>query len=183
MDKALENQLLELLDRQAILDCIHRYCRGVDRFDRELVLSAYHPDATDDHGEFVGNPEAFVDWAFTYHRDHQSSHHHMILNHSCELDGGTAHTESYWLFMAENRIKPNTFAVGRYIDRFEKRDGRWAIAARVCVTESVNDITPTTLEDEIRTQMATYGPSARDKSDVSYERPFQVKHAHTNVGK
>ena len=36
--------LRELLDRQAITDCIHRYCRGVDRMDREATCSAYHPD-------------------------------------------------------------------------------------------------------------------------------------------
>lgn len=28
-------RLLEMLDRQEILDCIHRYCRGMDRLDRE----------------------------------------------------------------------------------------------------------------------------------------------------
>ena len=70
--------LRELLDRQAILDCIHRYCRGVDRFDREMVLSVYHPDAIDHHGVFVGGPEAFVDWAFAYHAEHQEAHHHMV---------------------------------------------------------------------------------------------------------
>src|SRR5215813_10484109 len=75
----------ELLDRQAILDCIHRYCRGVDRFDRDMVLSVYHPDAIDHHGAFVGGPEAFVDWAFNYHTENQQAHHHMVMNHSCEL--------------------------------------------------------------------------------------------------
>ena len=180
MDKAMENGLQDLLDRQAILDCIYRYCRGVDRFDRDLVLSVYHPDATDDHGEFVGSPEAFVDWAFAYHQKHQISHHHMILNHSCELDGDTAHTESYWVFLAENRVKPNTLAAGRYIDRMEKRDGRWAIAARVCIVESVNDLTPEDMPEEARAHMAAYGPSTRDKDDVSYERPLKIKHPHTN---
>jgi hypothetical protein len=39
-----------------------RCCRGVDRMDRELLLSAYHSDAVDDHGMFVGGPEAFADY-------------------------------------------------------------------------------------------------------------------------
>jgi hypothetical protein len=34
-----------LLDRQAILDCVHNYCRALDRLDRALLLSVYHPDA------------------------------------------------------------------------------------------------------------------------------------------
>lgn len=180
MDKTQENALLELLDRQAILDCIYRYCRGVDRFDRDLVLSAYHPDATDAHGEFTGSPQGFVEWAFGYHKEHQLSHHHMILNHSCELDGDIAHTESYWIFMAENRTKPNTLAVGRYIDRMEKREGRWAIADRICVTESVNDIDPSDIPEETRAYMQAYGPSERGRTDVSYERPLLVRHPYTS---
>lgn len=43
MTPELERRLENLLDRQAILDCIHRYCRGVDRMDRQLTLSVYHP--------------------------------------------------------------------------------------------------------------------------------------------
>jgi hypothetical protein len=31
-----------------------RYSRGIDRLDRDMLLSAYHPDAIDDHGMFVG---------------------------------------------------------------------------------------------------------------------------------
>jgi len=39
-----------------------RYCRGVDRLDAGLMLSAYHDGATDDHGETprfrcVGSPK------------------------------------------------------------------------------------------------------------------------------
>ncbi|MEO8804472.1 MAG: nuclear transport factor 2 family protein [Burkholderiaceae bacterium] len=89
----LEATVRALSDRQDILDCLHRYCRGVDRFDRDLLLSVYHPDAVDDHGVFVGNREAFVDWALAYHAEHQLSHHHMIFNPTIELHGDTAHTE------------------------------------------------------------------------------------------
>jgi hypothetical protein len=67
MAPELEKGLQELLERQAILDCIHRHCRGVDRMDRQLTLSAYHPDAIDDRGAFIGNPDEFVYWAFGYH--------------------------------------------------------------------------------------------------------------------
>ena len=56
-----------LQDRQEIHNCIIRYSRGVDRLDRELLLSVYHPDAIDDHGMFVGGPEEFADWALAMH--------------------------------------------------------------------------------------------------------------------
>ncbi len=45
----------QLSDIQSIRECVNNYCRGVDRLDEDLMKSAYWPDATDDHGVFVGN--------------------------------------------------------------------------------------------------------------------------------
>jgi SnoaL-like domain len=175
MDTHLETTIRELSDRQAILDCVHRYCRGVDRLDRDLVLSAYHPGAVDDHGVFVGTREAFVDWAFAYHREYQLSHHHMVFNHSVELLGDEAHAETYWLFFGENRVKPNTLAVGRYLDRFERRNGVWAIAERVCISESVCDLQQTDLPQEYLAALMSNGKSVRDRNDKSYQRPLTAR--------
>jgi hypothetical protein len=33
----------ELYDQQKIRDVVINYCRGVDRMDRDLFLSCYHP--------------------------------------------------------------------------------------------------------------------------------------------
>ena len=41
-----------LLDREAIREAMGRYCRGIDRLDVDLIRSAYHEDAFDDHGPF-----------------------------------------------------------------------------------------------------------------------------------
>jgi hypothetical protein len=51
-----------LLDREAIREVMARYCRGIDRLDVELIKSAYHPDAFDDHGPFKGLRDDFVEW-------------------------------------------------------------------------------------------------------------------------
>lgn len=163
----------EVLDRQAILDCIHRYCRGVDRFDREMVLSVYHADAIDHHGVFVGGPEAFVDWAFSYHAEYQKAHHHMVMNHTCELDGDTAHTETYWIFSGINQQGPPSIHFGRYVDRFERRNGRWAIATRVCLSEWHAAMVDMPMPAEYLAQLMSGGTGARDRSDVSYERPLR----------
>jgi hypothetical protein len=171
----LEAKVRELSDRSDILECLHNYCRGIDRLDRELLLSVYHPDAIDDHGVVVGDRETFVNWAMGYHTEHQISHHHMIFNPTIDLQGDVAHTEVYWLFFGENKTKPDTLAVGRYIDRFERRNGRWAIAARVCISESVNDLSPTALPKEYRAALMSNGPSSRDRNDRSYERPLNPR--------
>jgi ketosteroid isomerase-like protein len=173
--KNIERELRELLDRQAIHDCIIRYCRGVDRGDRQLLLSAYHPDAVDDHGLFVGDPEAFADYFSAFHQEHQSATQHIISNHSCELDGDTAHCETYWLYAAMNREGPAlSLGGGRYIDRMECRKGRWAIADRKCLLDwqgapGEYDLTPEQLQRAMGAGIGT-----RDRSDPSYERPLKI---------
>lgn len=175
LDPSLEQKLRELLDRQAIHDVVLRYCRGVDRLDRELILSAYHPDAIDDHGLFVGGPEAFADYFSAFHESQQSATQHIITNHFCDLLGDVAHTETYWLFAAMNREGPAlSLGGGRYVDRMEKRDGRWAIAQRKCLYDWQGvpgdyDLTPEQLK-----AMLGAGPATRDRSDPSYERPLRV---------
>jgi hypothetical protein len=52
-----------LLDRQDILDCLTRFSRGMDRFDREVFLSAFHADAVIAAGDFVGGPADLYNWA------------------------------------------------------------------------------------------------------------------------
>ena len=56
------------LDRQAIVDCIHRYARGVDRADDELLRSAYHPDAVEDHGAYIGDVDGLIPFLAWAHR-------------------------------------------------------------------------------------------------------------------
>ena len=174
MDASLETMLRELHDRQAIRDKIYAYCRGVDRQDRALLLSVYHPDAIDDHGLYVGLPEAFADWAFELHGRLQSAHQHIVTNHSCELDGDVAHAETYWLFAAMNRDGTLNLGGGRYIDRFERRKGEWRIAARKCVPDWGGAPSPSWLSPEAYAALASSGVTARDPSDVSYERPLTV---------
>lgn len=48
------DRLERLLDRQEITDCLTRFSRGIDRFDKPLFLSAFHTDAVIAAGDFVG---------------------------------------------------------------------------------------------------------------------------------
>src|SRR5437867_10337694 len=121
-----------LLDRQEIIDCLHRYRRGIDRHDNELLISAFHEDAIDHHGDFIGTTQEFVDWAAELHVSSSwAAHLHYLDCTYVELDGDVAHSECYVLFV--HRRTDGTaieFGGGRYIDRFERRKGAWKIAAR-----------------------------------------------------
>ena len=159
-------------DRQEIWDCLVRYTRGLDRHDKELMASAYHPDAWDDHGLKSASGSDFCDWAIGFHGQIQTHHQHFIANHTVELDGNTAHAETYYFFWGENIEGPPSLAFGRYVDRFEKRDGRWAIAYRRCITEKAGAFVEVDMPGEMKAMNASTGPCRRDRQDASYARPL-----------
>jgi hypothetical protein len=171
----LDDKIQRMVDRADIVDCLHRYARGMDRLDRALARSAYHEDAIDDHAAFVGTVDEFLDWAFAYHST-QARHQHYVSNHNIELAGDEAHVESYYLFVATERdaLAPLKLFGGRYVDRFERRDGRWAIANRACLPEWHTE----SAIPEFAAQMADHAEGnviARDVTDTSYIRPLVVK--------
>jgi hypothetical protein len=175
MDAELERMVRELHDKQAIREVIMNYARGVDRQDKALLVSCYHPDALDDHGMFVGGAEDFFDWTEPSHLGFFVAHHHILTNHVCTLDGDVAHTETYYMFAGRLPGEPPQLSLngGRYIDRLEKREGRWAIVARKCVVEWWG--TPADMSTpETQAAFAAVGKTAKDKSDLSYDRPLTV---------
>lgn len=142
----------QLLDREAIRECLFRYCRGVDRCDEAALRSAYWPDGTDSHGPYRGSASGFIDWVLERLRTSERSIH-MISNLSITLHGQWAAVESY--FQALQRKPDETgksrevFLAGRYVDRFEKRAGEWRIAHRVVVYDWMRDLgTPDLQERE-----------------------------------
>lgn len=165
-------RLEQLLERQDILDCLIRFSRGMDRFDRELFLSAFHSDAVIAAGEFVGGPQDLYEWASALHEQGQSATHHNLLNHSCEINGDSAHTETYYLFVGRNRDATNWIAGGRYIDRLERRDGVWKIALRTTAIEWSGMVPTTAIPFSEVPDINVNGIPARNKEDPSYRRPL-----------
>ena len=124
-----------LLDRQAIVDVLHRYCRGCDRADEVALRSCFHPDATHRHGAFSGQSHEFVDLAMQIVMQLKMCKH-MLSNVSIALDGDTAHAECHYLAYhrrvnADTGAEEDFFSGGRYLDRLERRDAVWRIAHRV----------------------------------------------------
>jgi hypothetical protein len=172
-DAELQERVAHLETRTEIRDCIERYARGMDRRDREILRSAYHDGAVDDHVGFVGEVDDFIDWAYAYHST-QTRYQHYLLNHTADIDGDEAHAETYYLFVGTDKEPANhlTLSGGRYIDRLERRDGRWAIVDRVCVVEW-NAESSSLITDEVIAMMSgTMKLPTHDRSDPSYARPL-----------
>jgi hypothetical protein len=165
-------RLQHMLDRQDILDCLVRFSRGMDRFDRDLFLSAFHRDAVIAAGPFVGAPDALYDWASELHESGQLSTHHNLLNHTCDITGDVAHTETYYLFTGRNRDQTNWMAGGRYIDRVERREGAWRIALRTNAIEWSGMVPTMPIPFEDVPDIHGNGSPARSKQDPSYRRPL-----------
>ena len=170
-----EASVRELIDRQRIWDCLLRYTRGVDRLDRELLMSAFHDDAVIDQGAFKGSAEQLSDWVLSGHRDNQLQTLHLMTNHLCELEGDTAHAETYVAYYGLNPGNEDSFAVGRYVDRLERRGNDWGIVCRVVTLEGTTDFKQNGFLDRMEVQEGSIASPARDHSDPSYMRPLKIK--------
>ena len=134
--------LQELLDREAIRDCLHRYCRGIDRADEAALRSAYWPDGTDAHGSYSGSASGFIDWAVSV-LPGMERNIHQIHNVLIEFQAGGAAVESY--FSAYQRQPgpegPQQWDLkGRYLDWFEKRGDEWRVLNRTVVFDWVEEM-------------------------------------------
>ena len=129
--------LARLLAKDAIREAVLRFARGADRSDLELMRSAYWPDATDDHGNFSGNALKFTEFAIEVLKRFRITMHFVTNIAITFPTDGQAHAESYFYAYHEHLSKLGggpamvTLVGGRYIDRFEERDGEWRILARV----------------------------------------------------
>lgn len=135
-----EERFERLESRHAIHEVLMRYCRAVDRLDLELLRSCYHEGSWDDHGHYRGDGHEFAE--FIVRSLAQRAHHttHAVANVLIEMDGeepDLARAESYALAhlrrVDASGVEWLDLFSGRYLDRFERRDGTWRISERVVV--------------------------------------------------
>lgn len=124
-----------LADKQDCAELVFKVARAIDRCDAALLSSLFHPDATDDHGMFAGSAGDFVAWVMPVLATMQRTQH-LIGQVLVTVAGDRAAGESY--FIAHHGIAGAEgdrlmIAAGRYLDRFERRDGVWKIAHRHAV--------------------------------------------------
>jgi len=140
---------------------------------RELIRSAYHPGAYDDHGEFRGTAEEFVPWVVgALQRGGGMVTMHSICNEYVEVRGDVAFGEAY--FIAYHRSGPAGQMVdmtlrGRYVDRCERRNGQWKIARRVVVMHDWTRVDPV---QGVHDRVHLYRQGVRSGEDESYRRDW-----------
>ncbi len=154
-----------LVDKDQIRDQIYNYCRGLDRMDKALALSVWHPDATVEMSPsgFKGSGAEWIESAWRAH-ERIHSHTHQMTNILTHVDGERATSETYFissLHAQPTETTANTRLIrGRYLDRWSKRNGRWAMDHRQIVVDF------STVEDATGPNGKSAG--RRDKADPSY---------------
>ena len=160
-----------LLAKSEIEDCLKRYARGVDRRDWEGVRACFHPDAIDHHGEFCGTCDEFIAWVSARHAEIPFAMHYL-LNCLIEfISNRSAAVETYfWAIQRRERRSETGQAAGtdyevfgRYVDRFEKRDGVWRVADRKVTYDSTRQLPSS---NHLRKMVGVLG--RRDKADPVY---------------
>lgn len=157
----------KVADQQAITDKIYRYARSVDRIDEKLGYTVWHEDGTADYGAdiYQGSGRGFIDWCCESHR-HALSHSHQMTNVIIELDGDRASSETYAIVTVrfkgdrDDATIVQYMAWSRYLDKWSRRNGEWAIDARLVVIDF----------DETREIKSSVKKSraSRDRLDPSY---------------
>ncbi|MFT4066524.1 nuclear transport factor 2 family protein [Paraburkholderia sp.] len=147
-DSQRMSMLQRLLDKEEIRESLCRYARGVDRGDWDLVRSTYHADAYDEHGDYVGGIDGFIEYLDRRFSDIDNSVH-FLGNSLIEFSGpDVALVETYFV---SRRLRPASEVDGsiagpedaiarelwgRYVDRFERRNAEWKVAHRTVVREA-----------------------------------------------
>jgi hypothetical protein len=127
-----------VISRQEIADLTMAYCRGVDRADEKLLKSVFHDDSTVVSGAFNGNGQVFAVEICRLVLANYDSCFHSIGNQWIEVSGDTAVGETYVIAvstMDTETGKSDLLTGGRYIDRFERREGKWKFAERTFVSD------------------------------------------------
>ena len=135
--EALEAELKEYRDREAIREMIHRYCQAVDRCDLDMLKSCYWEDGYDDHGFFAGNAHEFADYVIPCLQKVDSSMH-SITNTRFRFDGDRCACTSQWHVvhrLAHDEGFTDFLHQGRYLDVWEERHGEWKLLHRIIASD------------------------------------------------
>lgn len=126
-------------DTLEIHETLYRYCRSMDRMDAPLALDCFWPDANLEYSSlFNGSAAGFVEWLWPVHAS-MVCHTHRVTNILVDFKGADdAASEAMvhvTLRMNDKGELVDLVGHGRYLDRWQRRDGRWRISGRTYVTD------------------------------------------------
>ncbi len=130
----MKRSLEWLLDVEEIREALTRYFCDLDRLDGESAKRIFDTDAHEDHGPIVGSAHDFVDGALPLMRATHERMIHRVVHASVDLSGDTAISEAQWTAILGNATT-DQFYVGRYIDRWARREAGWRITHRLAITD------------------------------------------------
>ena len=131
----IADEVDQALAKQALHDLGMTYARAVDRGDEALLASVFHPDAEVIAGVIDGIAPDYARDIVAMVRANLKSTFHTVANEYYEVSGDIAAGESYVLahMISLGDAPQETLTGGRYLDRYERRDGVWKIARRTFV--------------------------------------------------
>jgi hypothetical protein len=164
-----ETALNALLAKQEIGELIHTYPRGLDRLDRDILLSIAHTSATIEFAPlFKGAWAAYVDWLMHAHHA-MIFNNHRISNMLIRVEGQRAASETTstatLIAKRDDGAIEDRLVYSRYLDSWRKDDGRWLLAHRLTVRD-FRRVTVISQADLARYQMNNASESGKD--DPSY---------------
>ena len=129
----------DLAAKAAISDLIYSYPRGLDRLDPERLRSIAHPGADMEFtGMFKGTWNDFVDWLMKAHTS-MLYNRHTIGNVLIEVKGDVAVSETtataHLIVARDDGQVEDRDTHSRYLDRWERRDGRWGLVRRLTLRD------------------------------------------------
>ena len=120
--------------QRAIRRALLLYCKGIDTCDADMVMEAFHPDATADYGAVKGSAADFAKGATSKLREYAIATKHFPSDSLITFTSTTtADVETQviaWHRCSNERGEYLENFAGRYWDSFECRNGDWRIAHR-----------------------------------------------------
>lgn len=166
----LERRIRLLIDKEEIRELLSVHARALDRHDSDDLRETYHYDAWESHGAFRGPARDFASRSGDEHAAFCKSHLHHLSNHTIDVEGDRAHVETYFLAGLLRKDGITEMVGGRYIDRLERREGRWAIAERACIVEWNGELRATSSPFD----KESFLQGRWDDQDLSYQRPLRL---------
>jgi ketosteroid isomerase-like protein len=112
-----------------IQNTVSHYCRGYDKKDIDLLMSAFAEDAhvvwTDVNWDLRGKDQ--IRAAYEKSMAAWSNSRHNVYNWNIKVNGNTAASTHYWAWHADDKEGTTWAGEGSYEREFVKNNGAWKI--------------------------------------------------------